>query len=519
MASSASAPRPEIQDRSLLSNTAIDSWWLGIPRKLRVYSPLLSAMWTDGVYLTAWPRVALVLPLAVLLLGFTEGATHWSPLTIDGAHLSTSTTAVAFMQIFHLLFIAVVLGSMSAHLGLMLAAGFAAGEYLISGPFLTLGTWTPISGFFQLRLPLLYSDVIFLALAAGPPLLAAGLLVPLARRFPKDNGPSVILRVTAAAIIQMALVYLWVFASPMLLRVLWTWAHQIPPLSPRDYGNVLNPWLPLAAGVGVVARAVLVRRTSADQPLKDRTRRLLQETLLANRKPGWSASLPAWLRAVFTALALTLLLAGLIASWWLAALVCAALVGTCLLRNCVLPGLGVWTKWAHLISRVPLIFRLTALSVGGYFLTLGLLRLPGWGVSENGNPGHFEAELACFGVGLLWLIVLLPYQTNFSSVASKGSPLSTSPPRAVGAVVRILLTVAVLGTATRAHAICLDPACCFGVNNDAAFTEGIFFLAAGFLCIGGAAFLLGLGLEAAAAEAAAEMAFGDTALAVTLDGL
>jgi len=60
----------------------VDTWWVRTPGKLRPYSRILWTAWRDGTYLTTWPRIATILPLAALLLGLTAGATHFSPLTI-----------------------------------------------------------------------------------------------------------------------------------------------------------------------------------------------------------------------------------------------------------------------------------------------------------------------------------------------------------------------------------------------------------------------------------------------------
>ena len=53
-------------------------------------------------------------------------------------------------------------------------------------------------------------------------------------------------------------------------------------------------------------------------------------------------------------------------------------------------------------------------------------------------------------------------------------------------------------------------------NNDAAFTEGILFLAAGLLFLSGAGLLLAAGLEMGAAAGAADLALRDTVLAETI---
>lgn len=482
----------------LFSTPILESWWLGAPRKLRPYSETFSLTWSNGIYLTAWPRLAVGLPLVTLLFGFFEGATHWSPFTIDGNHLSTTLVAVAFMQMFHLLFLAVFLGSLSADLGLMLVIGFALGDYLVAGPFLTIGSWTPINGFLFLRLPLLYSYWIFFGLAVVPTLVGGALLTPFWRRFPKNVLPWVVVRVAASAIVQMLLVYSWIPLATITVRIVWSWAGQAPPLNIVDYSTVLNPWLPIAAGIGVVARGFLVRRAIKNQLLEGRVRRVLLETQQADKKPGWTRCLPQWLRAVFSGLASAALLSGLIGSWWLGALVSAVLVGLYLLRNCILPAIDPWMKWTRTIERVPLILRVAATTVATYSLSLWLLELPGWSAAFNGRAGQFQAELACIGAGLLITVVLMPFVPAHVDLAPTRTPMPLSSP-AVRAAAAIVLIAFALFTSAPAYAICLDPSCCFGGNGNAALAIAAGALALGLLAVGGGFFALGALGEAAAA--------------------
>ena len=295
----ASAPSSTLHAKSITGRTSdrspdfhskVEFWWVDIPCSLARYSRLLAAAWSDGLYLTSWRRVALALPLASFMLGFLKGATHWSPLTIGSTHVSTSIPAVAFLQIYHLLFLAAALGALSAQLGLVLVTGFALGDYLIAGPYMTQWSWAPISGFLTMRVPMLLSYCMFFALAVMPTLFGRALLTPLRRQFPRDDVFSVILRVAASAIVQMLLVFCWIEVTPVVLRVMWSWVRQVPILGVSDYRDMLSPWLPLAAGIGVVARAILVRRTCARADLTERMARLFEGRRQAEREARVDAS-------------------------------------------------------------------------------------------------------------------------------------------------------------------------------------------------------------------------------------
>src|SRR6478609_2943634 len=122
-------------------------WWVQIPAGLRRYSTLLWTVWCDGMYLTAWPRVASALVFAVFVFGFVEGGTHWRYRTIVGtngfagnvlAPMGTANdwggpTGLVFADNLLLLIVAVGLGSLSANLGLTLVVGYALGDILWAG--------------------------------------------------------------------------------------------------------------------------------------------------------------------------------------------------------------------------------------------------------------------------------------------------------------------------------------------------------------------------------------------------
>ncbi|HVO81580.1 MAG TPA: hypothetical protein VMT28_12665 [Terriglobales bacterium] len=132
---------------SAFATRFVDWWWVDVPCKLRQWSTLLWAAWSDGIYLTAWPRVATVLVFAVFLFGFVEGNTHWSYRTIVGSNgfagnvLAPSATAnnwggptrLVFAENLVLLLVAVGVGSLSANLGLTLVLGYALGDIFFLG--------------------------------------------------------------------------------------------------------------------------------------------------------------------------------------------------------------------------------------------------------------------------------------------------------------------------------------------------------------------------------------------------
>ncbi|HSB74162.1 MAG TPA: hypothetical protein VLC12_00850, partial [Terriglobales bacterium] len=442
----------------------VETWWVRIPARLRPYSRTLWAAWGDGIYLTAWPRSAAILPLAAMLLGFSAGATHLSPLTIADS-ISSSIPAVAFLQMVPLLFLGVFLGSLSANLGLALVIGYGLGDFLISGPVLTVARPGVLSPLFDLRVPQLLSYALFFGVLVTPRVLSNSLLSPLYRRVSSQRLPGALLRAAATAAVMMLLVYGWTLMAPFALRVMWSWPGQIPPVTPSYFQNTLNPWLPLVAGVAMALRTVLAWRTRHDQPVVARRARLRRGAELADQNLKWTRRCPPWACSVATAAASTLLIAALLSTWLLAALVFLGFLLLDVLRRSVLPRVSFWQWWTTKVTIAPLVLRLGASVVLTYFLTLEFLKVPGWAAGSNGIPGQFGAELMCLALGVAVMFLLTP--AAHAALPAAFTPI-TLPRSAMRATAVIMLLAWALFATPQAFAICLDPACCFGDNNNAA---------------------------------------------------
>jgi hypothetical protein len=50
----------------------LDRYWVHVPGRLRRYSAPLAAAWSDGLYLTAWPRLSVWLSLILFFLGMLD---------------------------------------------------------------------------------------------------------------------------------------------------------------------------------------------------------------------------------------------------------------------------------------------------------------------------------------------------------------------------------------------------------------------------------------------------------------
>src|SRR5437588_173912 len=110
----------------------LETWWVAVTGRLRQYSVYLSETWADGVYLTAWPKVAALAPLALLFIGLVEGIFHWS-LLINDTIASPGEISLTFTQLLPLMVLVAAVSALSANFGLVLVLGYALGDFLIAG--------------------------------------------------------------------------------------------------------------------------------------------------------------------------------------------------------------------------------------------------------------------------------------------------------------------------------------------------------------------------------------------------
>lgn len=446
--------RRQLVARAFAPN-ALDFWWVTVPTRLRRYSVTFSAAWADGVYLTAWPRLAVSLSIFAVLIGCALGASHWSPYVIGEYSISATGPIIVFAQSLPFLFIVVLLGGLSAHLGVMLTLGYIVGDYLIAGPATsTLGSNSAWPLFFGERLPLFLCYWLLFMLAARTTLTSNSLGASLLRSLRGNDKATRILRVGATAAFQFALVYAWAVATPMIIRTVWLWTsgHASPIVVP-DYLKVTAPWLPIAAAAAVVVRGFVMPRALSRNPVAKRVRRLESLRRYADLAPAFSRRMPLSLRAIIAAGAMTFLISGILLSYQYAAGMFVLISAILLARALVLPKLSVWTTWARAAARVPLAARLVAGVVVVFLISRFLVATPG----QLDTQGKFGIELICLAIGFPIMLLLAGNGEREGPAVSStdGLKLQTIKKAAVTAV----LLFSVLSP-TNAYANCLDDSCC-----------------------------------------------------------
>lgn len=381
----------------------VDLWWIQIPGTLCAYSRTLWAVWSDGIYLTAWPRLATILVFAIFAVGFIEGGTHWSILSLNGYGLAKGFHSASFAQMLPLMMLAVVLGSLSVNLGFMLVIGFALGDFFWSGvPFSPWERSLSLPPSLYGRIPQLAAYLVFFFLAAWPITPAKSLVAAAHRRFRESELWKTVLMV----VVQALFIYEWTYFAPMGVKQQWDCCMQTSPLDVSYFHQTTLPWLLAAAVVGVVARRVLINVAEKRNPN-------VIARLNAVCDQAWASisRMPGWLHAIVGAIIMTLLFLGFAVSLLRVIETFAAVLALMLFRTSVLSGTSLWRIWTTRLAHYPAVIRLGLATVATYLVSRLVLTVPGWGAIQRTARGNFAPELVSVLIGLCVVLVLLPNGT------------------------------------------------------------------------------------------------------------
>ena len=450
---------PQSTNRSIPHvDRVVSTWWLQIPSWLLRFSPTLATAWADGLYLTAWPVAALLLPFLTLLFGVYEGATHWCfNYAFDNNGHFDAGPAVAFIQIPFLLFAAATLGALSAQLGLLLVIGYALGDWFLAKPASNPGLWI-VARFLEIGIPKLIIYLLFFMLAVLPTLVGQRLWpsAPLPTNWSKAARAQAAWAIVI--ILQGVMVFTWTYAAPMVVRPAWNWPNGgQPPVDVLSFVEVFNPWLPIVAMTATLGRALL-SRLPAQQSNRWKTAGILaEEAAEQKRSAGLAQYLPSWLAAVLTAFVVTLLLAGFFNNFTHGAETFVLIATIFLARNTLLPEIFAWAAWTRRISSVPVVYRWLGVILGAYLIQKMVFLVTGFSARDEGAV-DFAGELIGIVSGLVLVVILMPLEED------PGAPRILKRfdqgAKAKWTAGPLLLT----GVSLRpsfAFASCLAPGCCF----------------------------------------------------------
>lgn len=330
------------------------TWWVSLPRRaLRVSRPLAFDL-ADGHYLSAFPAVAAWATPVAAAAGLAFGA-------------FTLGYERAFSESLTLVLVGTLLGYLATHLGLVFVGAFALGDFLLGqrtwrmeGRFFEQGLLEEglVAGILRIRLPMLAGYLVLAALVVLLPKLVRGLLSDLPGATSLPEAAAFVVAGLLSLILVFVGVRLWAEAAAVLVRPLYTWQDlrvdpaAVAPLQERGGWVVWTAVLTTLARIGAVAG--VWRSPSLRRRLQGTERGLAEPT--AETVSPWSDRVPSLARAVVAAATITLMLAGLVESVVVAALLFGEFVVLRLLAAGVIP--PRLDAWRSLVARVPILARL-----------------------------------------------------------------------------------------------------------------------------------------------------------------
>lgn len=364
---------------------ANDFWWTRLPSAASRLSLTLSAILSDGFYLSATPPLGAFAPPLALLLGLLVG---WLHPGFAGQEIFTASLFIMALM--------AVLGAFSSAIGWWICVGYVVGDFfLYNHDGYRYFQDSFVRQLVYARAPLLIIYLLLSMLLVFIPLMSRGLCVQTLSRFPRGGNIVNVAAVVLQALVQGALVWVWANTVPTLIRPVYTWRGDIPTvevMSPlQEHGWVL---IVLATLCGA-ARVVLERRW-LPRPVVARRAKSLGDVLkgAATRRP-----LPAVVAVSLKVVLTTFILAGTLGTWLDALALAFVLAFMLLARQYVVGRLQAWTQ---LVSRLPLLLRLAVGTVINYYVATQIITLM-WDSTST-----FRPIVVSVVISLAVLLLLLP---------------------------------------------------------------------------------------------------------------
>lgn len=298
--------------------------WVRLPLAIAPVRRTLTAILSDGCYLVRWPALALVGPPVAVLYGVAL-----SQLRAPG-QLTYTYSILELVPV-------VVIAGFSASLGLLLTLAYAICDLALFDHQSQLLTLRPAE------------LVTYLLLAALTVVIPLSGTVIRRRSLPGPTRLGVVgrgLHGLLAAVVAGGLAFLWTESAAVLIRPIFVWTEAGTPEI-----DAIQPLQQLGWILAVTAAAVAAFRAGLDPPRGSEAAAEIARAL--RRRPA--RRLPAPVAAVIDGLLMTLLLGGLLDSWWEVPVALAVLVLAALVRRTVPSLVPIWPR---LLSRIPLVLRL-----------------------------------------------------------------------------------------------------------------------------------------------------------------
>lgn len=376
--------------KTLIADKLTSFWWSRLPLIANQFSKSFAASLFDGAYITSWSGISAFVPPVVLALGFVIGWQHFFP-------------GITFTFSIPIMMLLLVISSFGAGIGFWLWLGYALGDFWLF-PHLRYDRW--IHTFIYIEIPLLISYALLAGLLVSAPLLCTSVrrqTIPFSERIG-------FFRVVAGAALQAFLasvfVYIWVWSMPVLIRPLYTWHGQLPPVQAMYPLQQQGQNLVTAAAIAGAARVFLEGFALLSKS------EIYTATLQSLRTSPSNWSLPPLIGLPLQAAVTTVVLSGMLWGQDEAIIFGTILSLVLFLREGLLIPLGLWRGW---ISRVPILLRLIVATCINYFMSVKIIE-SAW----INNPGDtFRPIATAVVMGVIVFSILIPNpRTNQSKGAT-----------------------------------------------------------------------------------------------------
>jgi len=224
-------------------------------------------------------------------------------------------------------------------------------------------------------------------------------------------------------------VYAYTQAGPLMIRVLWGWTDQSPPVSAAYYLQVLGYLIVIAAIIGSLVRGLGIYLALRSKKVTMRSRRLLVGLLRADKKLAFTRRVPLLIQVTFLAVVMSLFVSGIVGNLLQGAVFFLFVWVLLFLRTIWLPRLASWQTWARLLASIPLLLRVLL----GVFLTYYIC---GWLIEQlysapvlvNSGSGSFQWLLISSCIGLVIMTALTPQPPASLQQRRPRQSVLTSPP-------------------------------------------------------------------------------------------
>jgi len=367
-------------------------WQVRFPRAAATVSRGLAFSLADGHFLAALPPAAGWAPPALFAVGFATGAT-------------TLGYARVFSEALWIVLLAAAAGFLATQLGAALTAGFALGDFLLGQRVWDVNSPVGaglfddglLAGLLRVRLPMLIGYALLAGLAVYLPRLARLLIadIPKVENLPRPAAFGLALALNA--VVVAVTTRLWAESCAVLVRPLFTWQGGSPSTIAVSTLQVRASWVVLVAVLATAARFALLWWVYGDRARMERVVAVEEAVAQGPGTTPWLERAGPVAGAVGAAAFTTLILAGVVEAWWVAAVLFAVF---CLLRllreGRIPPRLDGWKQTA---ARIPVLIRLAVA-----LLVVDTVRR----VFVDANDADFTRLALFLGLSVVVLYLLLP---------------------------------------------------------------------------------------------------------------